>query len=110
VQTDEPRRGPEGPFLERWVLPYLRDSTLWPILLVLVAHVVAFLAPLILWAARDGGAASLATVGAFAALTGAGFWLERRQRGGIGAFSALLVCTWLLAGALAAVGHHTAIL
>ena len=30
--------------LQRWVLPYIEDSALWPVLIVLVAHAMAFIA------------------------------------------------------------------
>ena len=42
---DEPRD-----WVDRFILPFVRESTLWPVLIVLVAHVVAFVAPALLFA------------------------------------------------------------
>jgi hypothetical protein len=41
------------PFVDRWLLPYVEDSALWPVLIVLLAHVAAFVTPVTLFAIRD---------------------------------------------------------
>ena len=58
---------------ERWLLPYFEDSSLWPVLLVVVAALAAFLAPVLLMAARSLdlralAATALAGFGTFRAL------------------------------------------
>ena len=47
--------------VDRWVMPYITDSTLWPVLLVIMAHVVAFVAPVLLFAVRDRHYVAIAT-------------------------------------------------
>jgi hypothetical protein len=42
-------REPTGElWVDRWILPAVRESTLFPLLLVVVGHVVAFIAPALL--------------------------------------------------------------
>ncbi len=56
-EADEPtpatEDAPAQDAIDRWVMPYVRDSSLWPVLLVVMAHVVAFIAPVALFAIRD---------------------------------------------------------
>lgn len=110
----EPRRTPDigpdpfrGPaWSDRWILPFVREPTLWPVLLVLVAHVVVFLAPLLLLALRDGhGGArvTLAVTALASAWAAAGEW---RRRGRPGALGALLGVLWILSGAGALLAHR----
>ena len=53
---DKPRneREPRGElWVDRWILPALRELTLLPLVLVVVGHVVAFVAPTLIFAMRD---------------------------------------------------------
>lgn len=93
----DPFRGPT--WSDRWVLPFLREPTLWPVLAVLVAHGAAFLAPLLLLGLRDHRAGALAALtAAVLASAGAGAreWARRGRPGGVGL---LLAATWSLGGA-----------
>jgi hypothetical protein len=68
AENDAP---PSGDAIDRWVLPYLHDSSLWPVLLVVMAHVVAFVAPVLLFAVRDRHYAAIAaTIGLVYLTTG----------------------------------------
>jgi len=87
--------------VERWVLPYFRDSSLWPVLLVVLAALIAFLASAVLYAVRDREplgivATGLLLVGSLRAIR----W-EWQVRGRFGAIGITLVVVWGLA-ALAA--------
>ncbi len=84
--------------LERVVLPFLREPTLWPVLLVVVAHAMAAISPLLLFAWRDGstGALTALVVLGGLSLTAAGF--EARDRGRPGAIAGLFATTWVLSG------------
>jgi hypothetical protein len=72
------------------------------VLLVLVLHGAAFLAPLLLLLLRDRETSALVGLLPTAALSGAGVWAELRSRQRAGALSYVIAATWLL-GALAAV-------
>lgn len=100
-------RAPEGDSrLERFVLPYLRDPTLWPVLLVVIGHAAAFLVPMLLLGLRDRRPSALAALLGAAVLTGAGVRAEARAVGRPGAFSGALAATWLLAAGAAFAAHR----
>ncbi|MEM7411539.1 MAG: hypothetical protein AAF430_15005 [Myxococcota bacterium] len=98
----DPFRG-EG-WIDRLVLPFVREPTLWPIGLVLLGHAIAFLAPLLVLAVRDR--AWLAALGVLVTATLSVLALRREQRltGGFGAWAAVTGATWALsiAGAVVA--------
>src|SRR5262245_56072304 len=96
-----PGDGQEPAGVERWLAPYFRDPTLWPVLAVATASAVTGLASLLLLAAVDR------SVYAAAALIAVG-WMsvdvslrERRGRGRIGLAGRALLALWTLALAAA---------
>ena len=98
----------EDPFeqrhwVDRYILVFVRESTLWPVALVVIGHAVAFLAPLMRWSVRDGERASTVTLVVLVVLSLAAMGWELRRRG-LGALAALLGSTWALsvAGAVVA--------
>ncbi len=106
----EPESGaPEGDWVDRFILVFVHESMLWPILVVIIGHVVVFTAPALLLALRDGRAS------AFAALLLLGFFsvqivrFDLRRSGRLGALSALVTVVWVLSVALAWVAHETGI-
>jgi len=72
---------------------------LWPVLLVVIAHVVAGIAPLLIFALRDGSRGSAATLVALGGATLLGVGLELRGRRRPGSVSAILLATWLASAA-----------
>jgi hypothetical protein len=101
---------PSDPFeapsrVDRWLLVFVREPTLWPVLLVLIGHAVVLLAPLFLWAFRDGQGGSACTVVLLAAASVAGIAWELRDRGP-GALTGLLLSTWTLSAAAAVAADH----
>ena len=90
--------------LERALLPFLREQTLWPVLVVLVIHFVAMVAPLLVLMLRDGNAWAGTGVATFAFATAACIGMDLRSRRRLGSVSGLLAIVWLLCvvGALAA--------
>lgn len=96
---DREREDPQG--VDLWVMPYLRDSSLWPVLVVLIAHVVAFIAPIMLYAVRDERPGPMVGLGIVALLTLRGFRWEMRTRNQFGAISWLIVVS-LLSSVIAA--------
>lgn len=97
--------------VERALLPFLREPTLWPILAVLVAHVVAFVAPLmvIVWRDPQPGWPSIGLV-LLAAGSLAACRVELRDQRRPGPVAGLIVATWLLCGAGAWAGARVGIL
>jgi hypothetical protein len=87
--------------LERWALPFVRDSTLWPILVVVIGHVVAFAAPVMLLAVRDGRLSSWAALLGLAALTVGLLRSEAHPRRRPGPLGSVALTTWLLSAAAA---------
>jgi len=82
------------PWVQEWVLPYLAEPALWPVLLALLGHVVVVIAPLVLAVARTGSPWAVAGLVALAAVSG---WLVRwewRVRGRPGAVSLTVAATW----------------
>ncbi len=107
---DEPPDSAWPPFLAKWVLPYLKEPALLPVLLALLGHVVVVLAPLMLavWRVHSGWAAVLLVVAA----VGSAFpirweWLDE---GGPRGVSAVVVLTWLVSLAAAVFGGRAGIL
>jgi hypothetical protein len=92
--------------VERAVAPFFRDSGLYPVTAVVVAHVVLAIAVLLLDVVRTPGPFSIAALGALALAT-----LEVARRGlarrRLGPLGATLLASWLL-GALAAWGADRA--
>lgn len=98
--ANDPRdEDPHG--VDLWIMPYIRDSSLWPVLIVLVAHVVAFVTPVLLFAVRDARIGPMIAIGVLAILTVKGFRWEMRTRRAFGAISWLIVVCWT-ASAIAA--------
>jgi len=104
----EPFRGTS--LLERAILPYLREPTLWPVLLVLLAHAIVLVAQLLVFAWRDGGGGTFMGLGALAVLSLAAARLEVRDRRRPGAITALVAVIWALSGLTAWAGVRIGIL
>jgi hypothetical protein len=93
------------PIVERVVMPFLRESTLWPVLIVLVADVALAIAMVLLLALRDRRIASMGALAGLVGLTVAAVSKELR-RGRPGVLCGLALVSWLLGAALAAVADH----
>lgn len=94
VVTASDPRGEEPHGVDLWIMPYIRDSSLWPVLVVLMAHVVAFVTPVLLYAVRDARIGPIITMGVLSILTVNAFRWEVRTRGQFGAISWLIVVCW----------------
>lgn len=92
--------------MKHWVLPFVEDPLLWPVLLVVIGHVVALVAPVLLLAVRDR---RIPAMGALALLVGLSVSIvngDVRRRGRPAMPSAFLLVTWLLSGAAAVAAHR----
>lgn len=104
ASSDEPGsdREPKGElWVDRWILPAVRESTLFPLLLVVIGHVVAFVAPALLFAVRDRQIGARLAVLALAVLTFGCVRFEFRRHRRPDLLSAILLATWLASGAAA---------
>ena len=80
--------------VDLWIMPYIRDSSLWPVLVVFILHIAAFLAPVLLYAVRDARIGPIVAVAVVGVLTLRGFRWEMRARNQFGAISWLIVVSW----------------
>ncbi len=85
--------------LERAVLPFVREPTLWPVLATVVVHLIALASPLLVLRVRDRHAWASAGITALALATAAAAGSEIRDRGRPSSICVLLGVVWLLAGA-----------
>ena len=104
AQEEHPFDGPT--WIDRVVLPFVREPILWPILLVVIGHAAAFGAPMLLMGVRDRSLPALGAAALLAVMSVGGIRAERRLRGHIGAFSAILLSTWALSLACAWIAHR----
>lgn len=97
--------------VERALLPFLREPTLWPILAVLVVHVVAFVAPVmaVVWREPELGW-PLVGLAVLAGASVAACRVEMRDRQRPGPVAGLIGATWLLCGAGAWAGARVGLL
>jgi hypothetical protein len=88
------------------MLPFFRDSTLWPVLLVVIGHGVALLAPLLLLSLRERRLPALAAIALLGLGTLRAVRAEYGWRGRPGPLGATLLVTWLLGAAGALLLDH----
>ncbi len=84
---------------------YFEDSALWPILIVIVAHIVAIVGFVLLLAVRDR---NLGAMGALLILFYTSFAIVRwewRQRHALRTLTVTTVVVWILSGVVAYYGH-----
>jgi len=91
---------------ERWIEPYFRDSSLWPVLVVAAAIVVTLVATILVLAVGDRNLAAMAALLAFAWMSADATWRELRSRRRLGLVGAAILAVWVL-GAAAAVAART---
>jgi hypothetical protein len=91
---------PRDEKIERFLRPFVEDSTLWPVSLVVLAHAVVFTAALVLFAVRDRQLWALLGLAVLLALTGE--WVYRDlRRGRLGVASGAIALCWGLAALVA---------
>jgi hypothetical protein len=107
--TESSSDAPAQSIADRWIAPFVREPLLWPVTAVILAHGVAFLAPVLLLALRDRRTAPIAALTGIVLLTGAAVRseLERKRKPGI--VCALLATVWGFAVLAAYAAHRTGI-
>lgn len=86
--------------VDRWIAPYFRDMSLWPVMLVVTAHLVLGIALALLDATRHLGRFGIAVLLGAAVGTAAALRADLR-RGRLGVTSRFLLVMWA-GGALTA--------
>jgi hypothetical protein len=107
--SDEPNdaREPQGElWVDRWILPALRDTSLLAIVLVVAGHFVAFTAPMLIFAVRDQRIGAQLAVLGLIVLTFGCVRFEIRRNGRPGLLSGWIGGTWLAALAVAWTCNH----
>ena len=97
------------PFSERWIAPFFREPLLWPVAAVIIAHAVAFLAPVLLLGLRDRRISALGALTGVVVLSGSAVRAEWTRLSRPGVVCALLATIWTLAALAAVVAHRTGI-
>jgi len=94
----EPRE-PEGDsWVDRWLLPFVRDSALWPILIVLLVHGTILLAPALILTFRDRSIGAALALLLISFLSFEGVRNEVKGRGRPGALTVLIAIVWVGGG------------
>lgn len=92
----ESEAGESGQFIPDKIAPLLRESTLWPILVVLVAHLAAFGAWSLVLAVQEGRLSAMLGCFGLVWLTGSAGFAEIRQTGRPGPLCLVIGLTWAL--------------
>ena len=106
---DEEEERPPGA-VERWVLPYFEDSSLWPVLIVVLAALAAFMAPALASGIRDLHLLSLVAILILLIGTIRLIRWEWGVRGRPGGISLALVIVWAMAATAAYYGARAGML
>ena len=92
---------------ERWIEPYFRDSTLWPVLIVAVSILVTLVAAVLLLAVVDRQLYAMAALLALAWMSGDAMLRQLRTRRRVGLLGAGILAVWALAGVAALAARLT---
>jgi hypothetical protein len=96
--------------LERWIEPYFRDSTLWPVLLVAAAILTTLLATVLVLALADRNLAAMAALLALGWMSVDATLRVLRARRRLGLVGASILGVWLLAAAAAIAARWSGLL
>ncbi len=101
----EPSEGPEERRVERFIRPYFTDSTLWPVLFVLVGALSTLGASVLLLAVEGRNVFALAAL-AILLLGSADAVFHDLRRRRIGLAAGAVLGLWALSGAIAFAAVH----
>ena len=95
-QSPTPSEQPEWPpWFKNWVLPYVTESLLWPILIVIWLHFLLLLAVVMVIATTGNVYLGLALGSLLLSLSGRLVWLEIQVKRRPGGLTLFVVVTWL---------------
>jgi hypothetical protein len=87
------------------VMRYFEDSALWPVLFVILAHIIAVVAFILLLSVRDKNFGTIGASGGLVYLTFVIMRWEWRERHALRTLSITLVAIWILSAVVAYYGH-----
>ena len=85
---------------DSWIRPYVVESTLWPVLIVVLAHIAAFVAPVVLFALRDRRIPSMAALAVLLVASGSAIGVDVAKRR-VGLITGLVLAAWAITGLFA---------
>ena len=96
-EPNEPAPAAWPPWVQDWILPYLDDSILWPVLFALLGHVLLIIVPFLLqvWRYANPGAGIILVILMFG--SGHLVHMELQAIGKPRGLTAVLVLMWLAA-------------
>lgn len=111
IAPDEAGLEPEAgwpAWVETWVLPFVQESGLWPVLVALLGHVLVFIAPLLLglWRGHTGASLPLTV------MILVSFWIcktEHEATGRLGRVTAVVFGSWFASFVLAWAADFTGV-
>ena len=92
--------GESQSWFDTWIRPYVVESTLWPILIVMLASLAAFVAPVVLSALRDRRIASMAALAVLLVASGRAIGVDVAKRR-VGLITGLVLAAWAMTGLFA---------
>ena len=107
---DEGEDATAGGFVDTWLMPYVRDSSLWSILFIFLVHIVLFIAAALLWSARDQNFAAVGALLLLAWLSSECVRSDFRKHRRPAAMSAVIVAVWALSVGVAMLGDYYGLL
>jgi hypothetical protein len=93
-------------WIDRYLLPAIRETTLFPLLLVVIGHAVAFIAPALLFSLRDRSFGAMLALFAIGVFTVQCVRFEVGRHGRPDVLSAIVLSTWLASAAAAWACDH----
>ena len=84
---------------ERWIEPYFRDSSLWPVLVVAAAILVTLVATILVLAVGDRNVAAMAALLALVSMSADATLREVRSRRRLGLVGGSILAVWVLSAA-----------
>jgi hypothetical protein len=81
-------------WVEQWVLPYVDDIALWPVLFALLGHVLVVIVPLMLQVYRHGSSWAVLILLLLSGATMALVRMEHVAKGRFGMLSLVMLITW----------------
>ena len=105
ADAEQRRDDAEAGGIDRWVAPFFRDSTLWPVAIAAVASLVTLGAALMLLAVQDRNLFAIGAVGVLA-LVSLEVLVRSARRRRLGLEGRAVLGWWILSAAAAAAGIH----
>lgn len=88
-----------------FVMRYFEDSALWPVLIVILAHIIAVVGFILLLSVRDKNFGTIGASGGLVYLTFVIMRWEWRERHALRTLSITLAVIWILSAVVAYYGH-----